>query len=89
MEARFRGKSKWFPGKVEKARESPAGYLYHIKYDDGDEEKDVLAGRVRRRGQKPPAPHVGLAVDIKLARKGKVSPPSRSQIALYAALFCC
>lgn len=46
--------------------------LYDVSFDDGDEEGGVLAGRVRAVGQCPPALQAGLAVDVKLARKGKV-----------------
>lgn len=72
VEARFGGKSKWFPGKIRRARERPDGFLYDIVYDDGDSEEAVFAGRVRRPGQAPPSPRPGWAVDVKLARKGKV-----------------
>ncbi|CAM9419628.1 unnamed protein product [Sphacelaria rigidula] len=71
VEARFGGKSKWFPGKIRRARERPDGFLYDIVYDDGDSEEAVFAGRVRRPGQAPPSPRPGWAVDVKLARKGK------------------
>lgn len=47
--------------------------LYDIDFDDGDKEEGVLAGRVRSPGQTPPALQAGLVVDVKLARKGKVT----------------
>ncbi|CAN0244815.1 unnamed protein product, partial [Ectocarpus sp. 13 AM-2016] len=50
--------------------------LYDVDFDDGDEEEGVLAGRVRRPGQGPPALKAGLVVDIKLARKGKGYHPA-------------
>ncbi|CBJ32012.1 conserved unknown protein [Ectocarpus siliculosus] len=72
VEARFGGRSKWFPGKVRRAYEGREGrLLYDVDFDDGDEEEGVLAGRVRRPGQGPPALRAGLVVDVKLARKGK------------------
>ncbi|CAN0459782.1 unnamed protein product, partial [Ectocarpus sp. 8 AP-2014] len=72
VEARFGGRSKWFPGKVRRAYEGREGrVLYDVDFDDGDEEEGVLAGRVRRPGQQPPTLRAGLVVDIKLARKGK------------------
>lgn len=46
--------------------------VYDIEYDDGDKEEGVVAGRVRRPGQSVPPLEAGAAVDIKLARKGKV-----------------
>lgn len=46
--------------------------LYDIDYDDGDKEEEVIAGRVRSPGQSAPTLEVGMAVDVKLARKGKV-----------------
>lgn len=74
VESRFGGRSKWFPGRIRRAYEAPLlGVVYDIAYDDGDMEEGVLAGRVRRPGQKPPAFHAGLQVDIKLGRKGKVN----------------
>lgn len=51
--------------------------LYDLDFDDGDKEEGVLAGRVRRPGQEPPALGAGLLVDVKLARKGKVGNPSK------------
>ncbi|CAM9578665.1 unnamed protein product [Choristocarpus tenellus] len=45
VEARFRGKSKWFRGKV--TRENADGTL-DIRYDDGDEEKRVETHLVRQ-----------------------------------------
>lgn len=75
VEARFRGKSKWFPGKIQQFHERPGGFLYDIDYDDGDAEESVLAGRVRRLGQSSPSPRAGLTIDVKLARKGKVRKP--------------
>lgn len=77
VEARFGGKSKWFPGKIRQVHESLGGFLYDIAYDDGDAEESVFAGRVRRPGQSPPSPRAGLTVDVKLARKGKVRKPKR------------
>lgn len=74
VESRFRGRSKWFLGRIRRAYEAPSvGVLYDIAYDDGDTEEGVLAARVRRPGQKPPEFHAGLQVDIKLGRKGKVN----------------
>lgn len=53
--------------------ERPTGnVLYDIEYDDGDEEEGVVAGRVRSLGQGAPTLEAGTAVDVKLARKGKV-----------------
>lgn len=72
VEARFGGKSRWYPGKIQKARESPVGFMYDILYDDGDNETEVIAGRVRRPEQPPPSLEAGRAVEVKLARKGKV-----------------
>ncbi|CAB1107054.1 unnamed protein product [Ectocarpus sp. CCAP 1310/34] len=77
VEARFGGRSKWFPGKVRRAYEGREGrLLYDVDFDDGDEEEGVLAGRVRRPGQRPPSLSAGLVVDIKLARKGKGYHPA-------------
>ncbi|CAN0537094.1 unnamed protein product, partial [Ectocarpus sp. 12 AP-2014] len=77
VEARFGGRSKWFPGKVRRAYEGREGrLLYDVDFDDGDEEEGLLAGRVRRPGQGPPALKAGLVVDIKLARKGKGYHPA-------------
>lgn len=54
-------------------REGAAGkVLYDIAYDDGDNEDGVLAGRVRSPGQNAPPLRASLAVEVKLARKGKV-----------------
>lgn len=74
VEARFGGRSKWFAGKVTLAysRDAHVGEVYDIAYDDGDTEEAVLAARVRRPGQSPPSPRTGVAIDVKLARKGKV-----------------
>lgn len=46
--------------------------MYDIAYDDGDNEDGVLAGRVRSPGQSSPPLRASLAVEVKLARKGKV-----------------
>lgn len=74
VEARFGGRSKWFAGKVTRAysRDVLVGEVYDIAYDDGDTEEGVLCARVRRPGQRPPSPQTGVAIDVKLARKGKV-----------------
>ncbi|CAM9613490.1 unnamed protein product, partial [Pylaiella littoralis] len=72
VEARFGGRSKWFPGKVRRTHGGVTGkVLYDIDFDDGDKEEGVLASRVRSPGQTPPALQAGLVVDVKLARKGK------------------
>eukprot|EP00752_Nemacystus_decipiens_P017732 g15900.t1 len=73
VEARFGGRSKWFPGKVRRAyEEQPKDtVVYDIEYDDGDKEEGVVAGRVRRPGQSAPTLETGTTVDVKLARKGK------------------
>lgn len=58
---------------VRRVYEGPTGkVLYDVSFDDGDKEEGVLAGRVRNVGQSPPVLRAGLAVDVKLARKGKV-----------------
>lgn len=57
--------------------------LYDVDFDDGDEEEGVLAGRVRRPGQGPPALRTGLVVDVKLARKGKVGKRSKPRNGVY------
>lgn len=72
VEARFGGRSKWFAGKVTRVYGGNIGEVYDIAYDDGDKEEGVFAARVRRPGQSPPSPRTGLAIDVKLARKGKV-----------------
>ncbi|CAM9342105.1 unnamed protein product, partial [Hapterophycus canaliculatus] len=78
VEARFGGRSKWFPGKVRRVYEGPTGQLlYDVSFDDGDKEEGILAGRVRTVGQCPPSLRAGLAVDIKLARKGKGYHPGK------------
>lgn len=46
--------------------------VYDIEYDDGDKEEGVVAGRLRSPGQSAPALEAGTAVEVKLARKGKV-----------------
>lgn len=59
---------------VRRTQEGVTGkVLYDIDFDDGDKEEGVIAGRVRSPGQSPPAFQAGLAVDVKLARKGKVT----------------
>eukprot|EP00903_Cladosiphon_okamuranus_P008645 g8289.t1 len=45
VEARFGGRSRWFPGRVE--RENRDG-SFHIIYDDGDEERTVEKSLMRR-----------------------------------------
>lgn len=62
----------WSP-QVERVHEGPTGkVVYGIGYDDGDKEDGVLAGRVRSPGQTSPPLRASLAVEVKLARKGKV-----------------
>ena len=52
IQARFRGKSKFFPGQITKCRE---GNLFDILYDDGEEElrvsKDLIISREREQMQ--------------------------------------
>jgi hypothetical protein len=45
IEARFRGKSKWFKGKVEHVNRDGT---FDIVYEDGDRERDVVSEHVRR-----------------------------------------
>eukprot|EP00968_Pinguiococcus_pyrenoidosus_P006899 scaffold456_cov252-Pinguiococcus_pyrenoidosus.AAC.1 len=45
VEARYRGGSKWFPGKITRANRDGT---YDIRYDDGDAEKGVEARMVRK-----------------------------------------
>ena len=44
VEARFRGKAKWYPGKVVRC---DGDGLYTVKYDDGDVESGIEAELVR------------------------------------------
>ena len=52
IEARFRGKSKFFPGQITKCRE---GNLFDILYDDGEKElrvsKDLIVSREKKQMQ--------------------------------------
>lgn len=57
--------------------------LYDIDFDDGDKEEGVLSGRVRSPGQTPPALQAGLVVDVKLARKGKVTTAPQIGAVMY------
>jgi len=47
VEARFRGRSKWFPGRIKRVNRNGT---YDIKYEDGDTEEDVDPSLVRRPG---------------------------------------
>lgn len=57
--------------------------LYDIEYDDGDKEEGVVGGRVRSPGQSAPTLEAGSAVDVKLARKGKVRQPNTEVDEVY------
>ena len=45
VEARFKGKARWFKGTVEAANRDGT---YDIRYEDGDRERDVVAEYVRK-----------------------------------------
>jgi len=53
VEARFGGKGKWFAGVVEAVNSDGT---FHIRYDDGDEEKGVAAELIRVLALKPISP---------------------------------
>ena len=54
IEARYRGKRKWYPGTIAKVN---GDGTYDIQYVDGDSERGVTAQYVRAAGEPaPPAP---------------------------------
>jgi hypothetical protein len=53
VEARFRGRAKWFKGKVRRVNRDGT---YDIEYEDGDNERDVAAELVRALEESKPAP---------------------------------
>lgn len=48
VEARFRGRSRWFKARVSKVNRDGT---YHLVYDDGDEERSVPKGLMRQLGR--------------------------------------
>lgn len=52
VEARFRGRAKWFKGKVQRVNRDGT---YDIEYEDGDNERDVAADMVRALEESKPA----------------------------------
>ncbi|KAK7247647.1 hypothetical protein SO694_00125033 [Aureococcus anophagefferens] len=56
IEARYRGKSKWYPGKI--GRDNGDG-TYDIDYDDGEQEKGVEEALIRGGASKPSKPSAG------------------------------
>ena len=50
VEARYKGKDKWFPATVKKVRKGRSGRAstYDLEYDDGDKEKDVARELIRK-----------------------------------------
>jgi len=72
VEAKYKGKGKWFPGKIiEKGRISGK---YIIEYDDGDIEKDVLHENIRLIEEKPLAFKIGDRVEANYKGNGKWFP---------------
>ena len=56
MEARYKGRFKWFSAVIQAAHANEAGdsYSYDLLYDDGDKEAMVPRLRIRRPGGKEP-----------------------------------
>ena len=61
MEANYRGKGKWYKGKITKML--PNG-SYDIQYNDGDSEKSVKPEFVRLIAQTLPGPPPGFAFTV-------------------------
>jgi len=72
VEAKYKGKGKWFPGIIiEKGRISGK---YIIEYDDGDIEKDVLHENIRLIEEKTLAFKIGDRVEANYKGNGKWFP---------------
>ena len=52
IEARYKGKSKYYPGKIAKANDDGS---YDIAYDDGESEANVIEALIRPLGGAAPA----------------------------------
>jgi hypothetical protein len=82
VEARYMSGLEWFAAKITSVNSSSGGAItYGLRYDDGDEEADALARKIRHKGDEPiygrgvPLP-LGLGVDASclLVVKAKLLP---------------
>ncbi|CAM9866337.1 unnamed protein product, partial [Phaeothamnion confervicola] len=77
IEARFGGKSRWFPGTIESCSAAVGGaaaaaVTYAVAYADGDRESGIPRLRIRRPGEKEVRRlAAGMPVDVRLPRRGK------------------
>ncbi|KAH8049813.1 tudor domain-containing protein [Aureococcus anophagefferens] len=73
VEARYRGKSKFYPGKIAKANDDGS---YDIAYDDGESEANVIEALIRPLGGAGAggAFAVGAAVQARYRGKSKLYP---------------
>ena len=96
VEADFRGRGRYYAGKITSVREDGS---YDVLYDDGDAEACVAPESVRRRSEEPeaarpetgePAFSVGDAVDARYRGRAKTYPGAIEQVhedATYDILY--
>jgi preprotein translocase subunit YajC len=71
--AKYRGRGKWFPGKIVSVEGTEAGALYDVLYDDGDKDDRLREEFVKvQQGARSPAFAVGDKVTIQSGRPGKI-----------------
>ena len=76
VEGQYRGKGKWYPGKIQKKNEDGT---FDIYYDDGEQEKNVVAEFVRNPNKKSNTTgnssfSIGLKVEGNYRGRGKWYP---------------
>ena len=78
IEARYKGKSRYYPGKIAKANDDGS---YDIAYDDGESEANVIEALIRPLGGAAPAGtgtggafSVGAKVEARYRGKSKYYP---------------
>ena len=96
VEADFRGRGRYYAGKITSVREDGS---YDVLYDDGDAEACVAPESVRRRSEEPevarpetgePAFSVGDAVDARYRGRAKTYPGAIEKVhedATYDILY--
>jgi hypothetical protein len=77
IEANYKGRGKWYSGKVLSYKRDEMSrlpiYLYHIAYDDGEEEHEVLADLIRYPHHHPVEVALQVSQETKLRVGDRVS----------------
>ena len=88
VEARYRGKSKWYKGKIMRVNSDGT---YDMEYDDGDVERRVRKSLVRKLGgssKKSTSKYDDTDDDNELSRDDRVEARYRGKSKWYRARLC-